>query len=144
MHLTRYLAHFAHDFRFTHSRNIVQGSSNDGPLATLFAKFSSALENIQCDIEGAAVDIDNPLLASLQHRFSDGLCAIWDVWQSLEVEPGDVGVIIQGVDRRRPMFRKFTNVAKEIAIPYVVTADLRYAPKDVEWLTDVMPVGSIR
>jgi hypothetical protein len=98
---------------------------------------------VQDDIEGSPLDGDNPMLESLQKRFSSGLCGIWDVWESLGVAPGDIGVMDKGKDPKQPQFRKFTNVAQEIADVYTEKRDVVYWPETL-WSRDTLPDGMIR
>jgi hypothetical protein len=115
-------------------------------LIKLFEKLSSVMDDVRKDIENASDDDDNPLLWSLQQKFGKSLCAIWDVWEHLSVEPGDLGVF-QGEDTKRPIFQKFTNVASRITptiINHPNSERIVIKPDSSLWSTDSLADGTIR
>ncbi|KAJ7511683.1 hypothetical protein B0H11DRAFT_711521 [Mycena galericulata] len=132
----RFLIHFLVDFRYHQDRQ------HDG-LDQTFRKLGLDMKSLQDDVENLASEhSSNPLLDSMQ-RYSSSLCAIWDLWSLIPVEPGDLGIMIPGDDPKRPRFQKITNVAVNIhewlgantqTIPIVTSypdyAEHQYVPSD--------------
>jgi hypothetical protein len=143
--MMRFFLHFAYEFRFVHSRRL-RRVEYDQSVTTLFQKFSFALGDILREVEGFTADNANPLLTSLQSKFSPMLSAVWYLWKSLEVQPGDVGVILKGEDAKQPVFYKFANVAEMIdgCNVYAESYDIFYDTEGAMWSTDILADGSIR
>jgi hypothetical protein len=143
-HLMRFLLHFLFDFKFQHFKIHHPRCDNDNSLDNLFTKLEYILSDVQADIEASPIGSDNPLLGSLQNHFRSWLCGIWDVWETLEVVPGDIGVMVEGVDHNRPRFKRFANVAEEIAEVCTVHSDFSYSPDSTLWSRVTLPCGTIR
>jgi hypothetical protein len=140
----RFFLHFLFDFKFQHSKIHYLRCGNDNNLHNLFTKLERTLSDVQADIEGSPIGSDNPLLGSLHNHFRSWLCGIWDVWETLEVAPGDIGVMVEGVSHRQPRFKSFANVAEEIADVCAVHSDFSYSPDSTLWSRVTFPCGTIR
>jgi hypothetical protein len=113
-------------------------------ISTLFELLSRVTEELQEDMRRSELDAGNPLLTSLKRCFQSSLCGIWDVWEPLAVEVGDVGVL-QGRDKLRPTFKKFANVAHEMEeLSVDAPPELWYTPDPSFWSTSTSSDGSIR
>lgn len=134
--------HFLFDFFYTYSRGLVD--TGDNPSTSMLEKLSSVLEAVEGELDIDDKGNDNPVLWALQSRFPN-LFGFWDVWDSLEVEPGDIGVMM-GNSPKRPAFRKLTNVAEQISGSKVFSElrELVYEPDASLWSTDVLDGGIIR
>lgn len=143
-HLMRFFLHFLFNFKFQHFTIHHPGCSDVNSLGNLFTKLECILRDVQADIEASPIHGDNPLHESLWKHFRSWLCGIWDVWETLEVVPGDIGVMVEGVDNGRPRFKCFANVAEEIADVCMVHSNLSYSPDPTPWSRVTLACGTIR
>jgi hypothetical protein len=121
-----------------------------------FTKISSEIKLLQNDIENLD-SCSNPLFESMQ-RHSANLYAIWDLWELVQTNPGDLGIMIPGDDPKRPQFKKILNVAADIheslgeqgqTVPVMTSypewAEQQYIPTNAElWSSEVVDGSTIR
>ena len=119
----------------------------DSNQTSMLEKLLSVLEGLEEDMNTNDMDDDNPFLWLLQRRFPN-LFGFWDVGDALSVEPGDLGVL-DGVNSKRPIFRKFDNIAGQISgsVLYCMQRETVYDPYELDaplWSMDVLDGGITR
>lgn len=114
------------------------------PVEHLFKVFSDAIHELRTDVLDFQMD-NNPILSALVRKHSANLFGIWDVWKSLQVEPGDIGYLVRGSDPLRPGFQKLFNVAETAQNdPRCIKLENRHGPEPDAWSSEAMAQGIIR
>ena len=95
-------------------------------------------------IQMAEIENANLLQTALITLFGSWLCGIWDVWEPLDVKPGDIGYIIRGKDKLRPEFELLFNTADEAEDdPIDSRIDMEYVPS-TGWTSNQLEPGLVR
>ncbi|KAF8586468.1 hypothetical protein K439DRAFT_954681 [Ramaria rubella] len=140
MKIVRLLVHFFWDFR----RQILPSKEcvarGDSIVTLVLTSFIDEIRMLR-DHAGQLQSHDDEVIArpnllhtALLHRCSDWLCGIWDVWEVLDAEPGDVGYMMRGSDKRRPKFKKLLNIYEEAKDDPVRSAlGIQFRPMNASW-----------
>ncbi|KZT24803.1 hypothetical protein NEOLEDRAFT_395056 [Neolentinus lepideus HHB14362 ss-1] len=99
----------------------------------------------------------NPLLyALLQYQpFSASICSMWDIYDDVDIEPGDFGYMYRDKETRQLAFQRITTlqelVEQGLGVDRKVTEEIKrqkapliYFPASRPWSAEELPDGSTR